>query len=119
MPILDSQIRQIKCDAPGCTKEVLFDRKDERATFENPDNAWLKSTRVIQSADGRNLAYCSDLCEVEGTRTGKHNIPEAPKVAPTATQAEVSAAVAMAKARADADAAIRKGAPASVTITDK
>ena len=119
MAIIDSQIRQIKCDGPGCTRDIIFDRKDERMTFENPDNSWLKATRVTQTADGRNLVTCSDACNVELIKTGKCNLPEAPKVATAATQAEVSAAVAMAKARAEADAAIRSGQPTQVQITDK
>ena len=118
MPIIDSQIRQIKCDGPGCTRDLIYDRKDEQATFQNPDNSWLKSTRITQTADGRNLVSCSDACEVESIKTGKHNIPEAPKVAPAASAADVSAAVAMAKARAEADAAIRAGQPTKVQITD-
>ena len=119
MSIIDSQIRNIKCDAPNCTKEVIYDRKDERTVFENPENAWLKNTRITQTADGRNLVSCSDVCNVELVKTGKLNIPEAPKVAAAGTAADVSAAVALAKARAEADAAIRTGQPAQVQITDK
>lgn len=111
-------VRTIKCDAPGCTHEVTYDRKDERTVFENPDNSWLKSTRVTQTADGRNLVTCSDACNVELVKTGQCNIPEAPKVASVSSQADVLAAVAMAKARAEADAAIRSGQPAKVQLTD-
>lgn len=118
MPIVDSQIRQFACDAEGCTKKVIFDRKDERATFETPENAWLKTTRVVQTADGRNFMYCSDACEVKGTTSGKHNMPEPSKVQTAAGQGDINAAVALAKARAEADAALRAGQPGSVQITD-
>ncbi len=118
MSIIDSAVRHIKCDAPACTKEVLFDQKDKDAVFTNPENSWLKSTRVTQTADGRNFAYCSDICEVEGVKTGKHNIPEAPKVTGSASAADISAAAAMVKARADADKALREGTPTNIQITD-
>lgn len=117
MSIIDSNIRAISCDGPECTKQVLYDRKDEKTTFELPENAWLRSTRVTQTADGRNLVYCSDTCEVKGTATGKHNIPEAPKIV-TATNpaAIVAAAQAAAQAKA-AEQAIRDGQPTKVQLT--
>jgi hypothetical protein len=110
--------RTIKCDSPGCTKEVLYDRKDEKAIFENPENSWLKTTRIVQSADGRNIVYCSDTCEVTGTATGKHNVPEPPKIVTASNPAAVvAAAQAAANARAQ-EAAIRAGQPAKVQLTD-
>lgn len=117
MPITDSVIRTIKCDAEGCPHEVSFDRKDERTIFEDVNNAWLKVTRVVQSADGRNIVYCSDACEVKGTATGKHNIPETPKVAVATNPAQVEAAAKLAAARAQAESALRTGAPANITLT--
>jgi hypothetical protein len=118
MSIIDTAIRSISCDGPKCTKAVLFDRKDEKATFELPENIWLRATRVTQTADGRNKVYCSDVCEVEGVGTGTHNIPEAPKIVPTGNPAAIAAlAQAAANAKA-ADAAIRAGEPAKVQLTD-
>lgn len=117
MTIIDSVIRTIGCDADGCGKQVIFDRKDEQTTFADPNNVWLKATRVVQSADGRNIVYCSDACEVKGAGTGKHNIPEAPKVA-VANPAQAEAAGKLAAARAQAEQAIRSGAPTSIQITD-
>jgi hypothetical protein len=118
MSIIDSVIRNISCDGPGCTKAVLFDRKEEKAAFENPENVWLKSTRVVQSADGRNLAYCSDTCEVKGAGTGKHNIPEAPKIVTQTNAAAIAAAAAAAANARQTEQAIREGQPAKVQITD-
>ncbi|SRR6266851_975002 len=117
MPILDTVIRTIACDGPECTKQVLFDRKEEKAVFENPDNAWLKSTRVVQSADGRNIVYCSDTCEVKGAATGKHNIPEAAKVVTDANPAAIAAAAQAASRARQADQAIRDGQPTKVQLT--
>lgn len=92
MSIIDTAIRAIQCDGPECTKQVMYDRKDEKATFELPENSWLKTTRVTQTADGRNLVYCSDVCEVKGTGTGKHNIPEPPKIVTATNPAAIVAA---------------------------
>jgi hypothetical protein len=117
MSILDSVIRTISCDAPECGKEIVFDRKDEQATFANPDNIWLKSARVVQTADGRNIVYCSDACTVKGVATGKLNIPEPPKVV-TANPAQAEAAAKLQAARQQAEAAIRTGQPANIQITD-
>lgn len=115
--VVQSAIRTIKCDADDCTKEVIYDRKDEAATFQAPENAWLKTTRVVQSADGRNIVYCSDSCEVKGAATGKHNVPEPPKVA-VASPAHVEAAAKLAAARKNADQALRDGQPTKVQLTD-
>lgn len=118
MPILDSVIRTIKCElSEDCKHELTFDRKDEQAIFGNSENAWLKGTRVIQTADGRNLAYCSDACEVKGTATGKHNLPEAPKVV-QANPAQAEAAAKLAAARTQAEKALRDGQPANIQLTD-
>jgi hypothetical protein len=118
LPIIDSVIRTIACDAPECNKSVLFDRKQEKETFENPENVWLKSTRVVQSADGRNIVYCSDVCEVKGAGTGKHNIPEPPKIVTATNPAAIAAAAQAAAASKQAEQAIRDGKPANITLTD-
>jgi len=108
MSIIDSQIRNITCDA-GCGKGVLYDRKDEKATFELPENSWLRTTRVVQTADGRNLTYCSDVCEVNGVATGTHNIPEPKKIVEATNQAAVALAAQAAAVARQADQNIREG----------
>jgi hypothetical protein len=118
MSIIDSTIRTIKCDSEGCAHEVTFDRKDEKAIFEDPNNSWLKSTRIIQTADGRNLVACSDGCTVALDATGKLNLPEAPKVVAAANPAQVEAAAKLAAARQQAEQALRTGQPANIQITD-
>jgi hypothetical protein len=117
MSIIDSVIRTISCDGPNCTKQLLFDQKD-KAVFELPENVWLKATRVIQTADGRNIVYCSDTCEVKGVATGKHNIPEPPKIVTAANPAAIAAAAqAVAQAKA-ADQTLREGTGGKIQITD-
>ncbi len=119
MSIVDSVIRTISCDAEGCTNQVLFDRTVEKETFADPKNIWLKSTRVVQSADGRNIVYCSDACEVKGTATGKHNIPEPTKIVTAANPAAITAAAAAAAQARSAEQAIRDGQPTKVQLTDQ
>lgn len=118
MSILDSVIRTIKCElSEECKHEITFDRKDEQTIFGNVENAWLKGVRVIQAADGRTFAYCSDSCEVKGAATGKHNLPEAPKIV-QANPAQAEAAAKLAAARSQAEKAIREGQPANIQLTD-
>lgn len=118
MPIIDTAIRSIACDAPECTKALMYDRKDEKATFENPENAWLRSSRVVQSADGRNMVYCSDTCEVKGTASGRHNLPEPPRVVAAGNAAAIAAAAQAAANAKTTEQAIRDGKPASIQLTD-
>ena len=54
MPFTDEQYRTIKCDGPGCPKEVRFDLKDVKA-IQAID--WLKGVRVVQTGDNRALSY--------------------------------------------------------------
>lgn len=108
MAFSDKQLRTIKCDAPGCTKEVEFDLRDIKAIQAIE---WLKGVRVVQTGDNRNFAYCSDVCEVKGITTSEHNVKEPPKQ-PTiqpATEAEVKRAVAEADAAAKATEALKSG----------
>lgn len=117
MPIIDAAIRTITCDAKDCPKSITFDRKEEKVVFENPNNVWLRSTRVVQSADGRNHVYCSDECEVKGAATGQHNIPEVKKVV-EGNAAAVALAAKAAAAQRQAEEALRSGQPAQIQVTD-
>lgn len=117
MSIIDSAIRNISCDGPGCLKSLLYDRKDEKTTFEMPENSWLRTTRVTQTADGRNLVYCSDACEVNGAATGVHNIPEAPKVIQATSPAAIAMAAKAAEHAKAAEQAIREGAKTKVQLS--
>lgn len=116
-PIIDTNIRSITCDGPGCSKTVLYDRKDEKATFELPENIWLRATRVTQTADGRNLVFCGDVCEVKSVETGKHNIAEPPKIVTASNPAAIAAAAQAAANARQTDAAIRDGGSAKVQLS--
>ena len=71
MPFTDEQYRTIKCDGPGCPKEVRFDLKDVKA-IKAID--WLKGVRVVQTGDNRALSYCSDVCEVKAVTTDMKSV---------------------------------------------
>lgn len=118
MSIVDAVIRTVACNAPECGKVVMFDRTQEKETFENPANVWLKSTRVVQSADGRNLVYCSDTCEIKGVATGTHNIPEPPKIITQGNAAAVAAAAQAAAQKAQTDAALRDGQSTKIQLSE-
>lgn len=118
MPITDSMIRIIKCDGEGCTKpQLTFDRKEEQQVFAQPENAWVKGLRLVNTADGRNFMYCSDECEVKGAASGKHNIPEPKKIIETGNAAAVAAAAKLAEARQAAEKGVREGTGANIQIT--
>lgn len=116
MSIQDTVVRTIKCEAEGCPNEILFDRKEEQQVFGKPENAWLKGVRLVQTADGRNIAYCSDDCEVKGVATGKHNLPEPKRIIETGNAAAVQAA---AQAQLNAKAAeklVREGTGGKIQV---
>jgi hypothetical protein len=115
--VADAQFRTITCDGPGCDKQIAYDRTQEKQTFEKPENVWLRSTRVTQTADGRNIVYCSDTCEVKGAATGTHNIPEPPKIITAANPAAIAAAAQAAANARQADAAIREGQSVKVKLS--
>ncbi len=119
MPITDSMIRIIKCDAEGCTKpQLTFDRKEEQQFFAKPENTWVTGMRLVQTADGRQFMYCSDECEVKGAATGKHNLPEPKKIIETGNAAAVAAAAKLAEARTAAEKAVREGTGGTIQITN-
>lgn len=109
MSILDTVVRTIKCEAEGCPNEVIFDRKEEQQVFAKPENAWMKGIRLVQTADGRNIAYCSDDCEVKGVATGKHNLPEPKRIIESGNSAAVQAAAQAAANAKAAEQIVRSG----------
>lgn len=113
MPFSDKQLRTIKCDGPGCDKEVEFDLRDA-AAIQAID--WLKGVRVVQTGDNRAFSYCSDVCEVKGVTTLQHNLKEKSLVAP-ATEADVRAASVQAAGDAAATEALKNGEAARVTLS--
>lgn len=116
MSIQDTVIRTIKCEADGCPNEILFDRKEEQQIFAKPENAWLRGVRLVQTADGRNIAYCSDDCEVKGVASGKHNLPEPKRIIETGNAAAVNAAAQAAANAKAAEAVVREGTGGKIHV---
>jgi hypothetical protein len=115
MAIVDLTYRSLTCNAPGCDKTVTFETPREQQSVVEA-NPWLKTGRIIQTSEGKNFFYDSDLCEIAGIEAGFHNPKEAPKVEiPTGSaQAQIAAAAAAAKAREDATQNIRDGKPVTL-----
>lgn len=112
MGIVDTTFRTISCN--GCDKTVTFDQKDaQKISQENP---WLLNTRVLQTGDGRNFSYCSDLCEISGVQAGQHNKPEPKKIIemPAGAEYAIRQAAAAAKQQEAATAAIKAGQPVTL-----
>ena len=123
MGIIDSNFRTVTCDM--CKKTVTYEQQQLNGRIHlDPkvmeDNPWLKTNRVVLTADGRNFGYCSDLCEVAGLETKQHNMPEPKQVEiPTGgAQAQIQAAAAAAKQRQDATKALKAGDGAKLHIAE-
>lgn len=106
----------VKCELPTCENNVSFDQVSKAQALET--NPWLRGYRSVQTGDGRSIGYCSDICEVNGIKSGLHNTPEPSKIVPVANAAAVAAAAQAAANAKNADAAIRAGQPAKVQLTD-
>lgn len=108
MPILDAHFRTISCD--NCDKSVTYNMAEQKETFDAEGNEWMKTVRQITTLDQRPLAYCSDVCEVEGIKTGSHNLPEPKKIVTGGASAEqIKIAAQAAEAAKKATEAIKSG----------
>lgn len=118
MPVKDVQTKTISCDNPSgdCTKSVTFNVAEAQQMKENPSNVWLKSLRLIQTPDGRVLSYCSDVCEIQGARSGQHNTPEPKKIIEASDPAAIAQAAAAADAAKTSDANLRSGSGGPVIV---
>lgn len=117
MGIIDSAVRTITCNNAECSKTITYDRRTEKETFDLPGNEWMKAVRLITTADNRQLAYCSDECEIKGITNGSHNLPQPKRIIDGVTgQAQIAAAAAAAKQAEAATAAIKDGRPTQVSI---
>lgn len=116
MSVIDTQFRTITCNGPKCDKTVTYDVKQANETIADEKNAWLHAVRFTSTSDGRNFAYCSDTCELEGIGTGIHNKPETKKIVDApATPAAVAAAAAAAKQAEDATKALKAGGKVTIS----
>jgi len=117
MSLTDIAFRTIKCDGPDCGKEVTYNPAEEKAVFENPANVWLKSLRLVQTLDGRKFAYHDDVCEINGAKTGQHNLPEPKKIIEASNPAAIAAAYAAAEAAKTSDENLKRGSGGPVLVT--
>ncbi len=78
MGIVNVVYRAITCNGPECKNTLTFDVKDGKEVLEA--NPWLLGLRFVKTPDERELIYCSDLCELNGIRSGVHNRPEVKKI---------------------------------------
>lgn len=110
MGIQNTQIKTVTCNGPGCERTATYDVREERQAIELPENAWMKSLRIVQTFDQRGLLYCSDICEAQGVGTGQHNAPEPKKLIDgVATPAQIAQAAAAAKEAEAATKALKAG----------
>ena len=118
MGIINTAFRTVKCDGPECTKEVTFEASQGMPPEILETNPWLKTNRAIQTADNRLFSYCSDVCEIDGIKSGRHNAIE-PKTVQPAQGGAAAIAMAAAEARRKqlADENIRAGKPATVSLS--
>lgn len=118
MPITNTGFREVTCDAPGCDKSIIFDSTQGMQPEVLEANPWLKTNRAIQTSDNRVFSYCSDVCEVEGVKTGQHSAIEK-KTVQTATGGAAAIAMAAAEARRKqlTDEKIREGKPVQVSLS--
>lgn len=111
--IVDTQIRTINCDGPGCENNAAFDikRPFQEVVVEFP---WLKTFRAVSTSYGTVFAYCSDNCLMEHCSTGIQNPPEERKVIDISTGGSANAIRLAAEAARKAQEAtknIKAGAP--------
>lgn len=113
MSIID--VRTVTCNGPNCDKTIAFTNEEaKQVTAETP---WLKGLRVVQTSDGRNFCYCSDVCLVEGAATGILNpIEEKKIIAIDAGKAQLALRQAQlaARARQVSDDALKSGSPVTI-----
>jgi len=106
----------VKCDLTECSKSVSFDStKQQQALVDSP---WLRTYRTVQAADGRKFGYCGDQCELKGTASGQHNMPEPKKIIETGNAAAVAVAAQQAAAAKVSEQALRDGTGGKIQISE-
>lgn len=117
MGMIDLQYRTVTCNGPECKNTTTFQlsKEEHQKALAAPGNEWLKSTRILNTPDGRVLVYCSDTCEAKGIATGSHNLPEPKRIIEgVASAAQVRAAADAAHAAEEATRAIKAGQPVTL-----
>jgi hypothetical protein len=107
----------IKCANSECNKEISFNKQQGKQTIDNPANVWMKSVRLVNTLlDNRVFAYCSDVCEITGARSGQHNPPEQKKIIEAANPAAVAAAAQAAEATAKSNENLKSGTGGPIVV---
>jgi len=118
MAIKQVAYETITCNGPECPRTVTYETSQAQEVFAAPDNAWVKSSRLVQpllqnpqNPNKLVFLYCSDACEVKGTALGVHNLPEPKRIlqGPAVNAEQVAAAAAAAKRAEEATAALKSG----------
>lgn len=123
MSVSVSVFQTIACDGPKCGKAEVLETMPsgqpvpamQKLLAETP---WLTSNRQVISG-GKQFLFCSDVCLVNAATAGMFIPEEEKKVAAVDGNgnAQIRAALADKARTAAADAALRSGAP--VTISPK
>lgn len=118
MSVQDVVIETAKCDNPACDKQAVFPRLQQGVLPETLEKfPWLKTSRSVQTADGRSFYYCTSVCEVEGIKAGLHEPPEPKKVIemPTGPALDAIKQAAQAElARRQGTQALKEGRPVTL-----
>ncbi len=109
MGTIDTTVRTITCNGPACEKTATFTQQTQQDVIDQ--NPWLKTDRHVATFDGRSLGYCSDVCEVEGVKSGVHAPPEKKVIQmPTGdAMAAIRAAAAQQAADIEGTKALKEG----------
>lgn len=108
MSTVQSVFITIACDGPGCDKSVTFPGTDQGQLEALRDHPWLNALRIVQTADKRQLGYCSDECEAKGVGAGSHNKIEK-RIITGSNQQQVDLAARAAEQARAATAALKQG----------
>lgn len=107
--------RTVSCDNAACGKTITHDRNDNTIA-DKEENAWMRTLRLIQSVDGRAFVYCSDVCEIEGIKSGQHNPPQKKTIIEDASPAALNGAIQSAEAARQSDQNLKRGTGGPVLV---
>jgi hypothetical protein len=108
MSIIQTSYKTISCNGPNCDKTVTFEAGKEQEVAN--ETLWFKTIRLVQTAQGRNLCYCSDQCELENIAAGAHNPEERKKIALPEGANAIDVAARQAQEAEKATKALKSGA---------
>jgi hypothetical protein len=122
--ILNTVYTTISCEGPNCKKTVTFLAANEQEELSKPENSWVSKTArsvvnlVPPPGQQKPIPhlYCSDVCEIEATGTGVHNVPEPKRIiGNVASAAQVQQAADAAEKARQATEALKTGQPVTLS----